>query len=296
MKVSQSIKVFRVHPLFLVLLVIYFAAGILDRAAAAFGAVLLHELGHVLAARRAGVRATRIELFPFGGVARLEGAGALSPGQEIAVALAGPLTSLAFFCVGLGSMHLGYLTGGTGQFFLTANLMLALFNLLPGLPLDGGRILRAWLSGKHGLGGGTLIAARAGQFIGLVTIILGVLGPVLGRWGLDAAAIGFFIFYAATREKRYIPYLFAQQLAAKEQELLKQQVLPGAVLVATKKARLLEVARLFHPGRFHFVAVISAGGVKPRLLSEKEVVEALTASSAGTSIGTLIDKTEGCDV
>ncbi|MEW6447705.1 MAG: M50 family metallopeptidase [Bacillota bacterium] len=290
MEVTQGLKAFRVHPLFLALLLLYFAAGVLDRAAVAFGSVLLHEIGHVVAARRTGVIVTRIELFPFGGVARMGGTGALSPTQEITVALAGPVTSLSFFCIGLGLMHLGYLTAGIGQFFLTVNLMLAVFNLLPGLPLDGGRILRAWLSGRHGLGVGTLVAARTGQLIGLVTIVLGILGPVLGRWGLDAAALGFFIFYAATREKRYIPYLFVQQLAAKEQELTRQRVLPGAVLVATKEARLLEVARFFHPGRFHFVAVMNEESGKQRLLSEKQVVEALTTLPSGASIGSLIDE------
>lgn len=296
MRVPQSLKVFRVHPLFLALLLLYFAAGILDRAAVAFGAVLLHEIGHVAAARRAGVRATKIELFPFGGVARLEGMRPLNPAQEITIALAGPLTSLSFFCIGLGLVHLGYLTSGTGQFFLTANLMLALFNLLPGLPLDGGRILRAWLSGKRGVGVGTLIAARAGQVIGLATIAFGVLGPVLGRWGLDAAALGFFIFYAATCEKRYIPYLFAQQLAAKELALVRQQVLPGALLVATEEARLFEVARLFHPGRFHFVAVLNGEGGNCGVLSERDVVEALTASPAGTSIGNVIGERKDCNL
>ncbi|HIE12520.1 MAG TPA: peptidase M50 [Desulfotomaculum sp.] len=292
MGVPSSRAAFRVHPLFLALLMLCFAAGVFDRAVAAFGAVLLHELGHVAAAHSVGAKVSRIELFPFGGVARLEGMGTLSPLQEITVALAGPLTSLALFCVGLGFMHFGYLTSGTGQFFLTANLMLAVFNLLPGLPLDGGRILRAWLAGKQGWGAGTLAAATAGQFIGLATIALGVLGPVLGRWGLDAAALGFFIFYAATREKRYIPYLFVQHLAAKEQELLSRQVLPGSVLVATKNARLLQVARLFHPGRFHLIAVINAGSGEYRLLSEREVVEALTTSSAGASIGNLINERE----
>lgn len=293
MGVARSRMVFRVHPLFLVLLVLCFTAGVIDRAIVAFGAVLLHEIGHVVAAHRVGAKLSKIELFPFGGVARLEGMGALSPLQEITVALAGPLTNLSLFCAGLGFMHLGYLTGGTGQFFLTANLMLALFNLLPGLPLDGGRVLRAWLAGRQRPGAGTLVAATAGQFIGLATIILGVLGPLLGRWGLDAAALGFFVFYVATREKRYIPYLFAQHLVMKEQELARRQVLPGAILVATKNARLLQVARLFHPGRFHLVAVINAENGKHRLLSEKEVVEALTTSSAGTSIGNLIDKREG---
>lgn len=282
-----------IHPFCAVLGALYFAAGMLDRAAAAFGAVLLHELGHVAAAHRAGVRIARVELFPFGGVARLEGMESLGPAREIGVAAAGPLTSLGVFCLGLGASHYGYFRSETGQFFLTVNLLLAIFNLLPGLPLDGGRILCAWLAGRRGLGAASLLAARLGQCSGLIITVLGLLGPLWSRWGLDVAAVGLFVLYAATREKRYVPYLFVRQLMAKERELFRHRVLPGAVLVALEEASIMEVARLFHPGRFHLVAVTDELGKKKGVLSESEVITALTTLGVGTRVGSLLKKEQG---
>jgi len=123
---------------------------------AVFGCVLLHELGHALAARYYGIRTADITLYPIGGVARMERMPD-RPGREIAVALAGPAVNLVI----AGGMFLGMLatnfvlpgswsaTDVYDQFvarLFFANLFLAVFNLLPAFPMDGGRVFRALLS------------------------------------------------------------------------------------------------------------------------------------------------------
>ena len=113
----------------------------------AFASVLVHELGHAVVARRLGVRTTGIELGFFGGAAKMIDIPRRA-GDEIKIAAAGPLVSLALAALGLG---LGALGGGTVAGTILGwigwtNLVLALFNLIPALPMDGGRILRAILS------------------------------------------------------------------------------------------------------------------------------------------------------
>jgi stage IV sporulation protein FB len=272
---------------------IYFAAGMLDRAVIAFSAVALHEAGHVLAARRLGLKAASVELFPFGGVARLEGSGVFSPLKEINIALAGPLLSAALFCFGLGLSQWGYLGGGRGHFFLTVNLVLAAFNLLPGLPLDGGRILRAWLYRKKGLVGATIYAAGVGQFIGLLIVVLGVMGLVYRQTGFDIAVLGLFIFCAATREKLRAPYLFAHHLAVRERFLPERRILQGALLAVPEHILLVEVARRFMPGSFYFIVVIDGKGGRKGLFTEVEVLTALTTRGPGATAGVLVEKGSG---
>jgi Zn-dependent protease/CBS domain-containing protein len=142
-----------------------------------FVSVLLHELGHSLVARSQGIKVNSITLFLFGGIAAIDRE-SQTPGQAFQVAIAGPLVSLTLFA--LLSILFFQIPQNTPAAFLVAdlaqiNLVLGLFNLIPGLPLDGGQILKAavWkitgdrFSGVHW-------AARSGQILGWLAIILGV--------------------------------------------------------------------------------------------------------------------------
>jgi Zn-dependent protease len=110
-----------------------------------FGSVLLHELGHALVSRRVGVPIAGIELSFFGGAAKMTAA-PRTAGHEIAIAAAGPVVSIMLGLAGFGLSSLTHLW----LFHLIGwiNLALAIFNLIPALPMDGGRILRALLTRK----------------------------------------------------------------------------------------------------------------------------------------------------
>jgi Zn-dependent protease len=137
-----------------------------------------------------------------GGVARLRGLPE-NPRHEIRIALAGPYVSLLLALTGFG---LGYLTALGGMGLLTAvliwfasiNTALLLFNLLPSFPMDGGRVLRGWLSQKKGPLEATRIASQLGKYMAVAFIVLGLLGPASG----SLAVIGLFIFLSAGSEYR----------------------------------------------------------------------------------------------
>lgn len=167
-----------------------------------FASVFLHELSHALVARRQGVRVSGIRLHVFGGVSELESEPP-TPRAEFLIAVVGPLASfaLAAVCYGLGraGSDLPWLTALTG--YLTAvNLIVGLFNLVPGFPLDGGRLLRAmlwWGSGR--LGWATRWASRVGSLFALMLVALGVIRAVAGELvgGLWFILIGLFLHRAA---------------------------------------------------------------------------------------------------
>jgi Zn-dependent protease len=173
-----------------------------------FGSVLVHELSHAAVARRIGLSVGGITLFVFGGVATVDEE-ATRPRDELLMAAAGPATSLllagaAWLAAGLAApLHepsaavLGYVA--------LANASLALFNLLPGFPLDGGRVLRAalWARGRDRRGA-TRTAGRLGEAMAVMLIILGVADvvggdPVSGLW---VAFVGWFLRGAAIAELR----------------------------------------------------------------------------------------------
>lgn len=163
------------------------AAGVLFMALL-FTCVLLHEFGHVAAARRYGVQTPDITLLPIGGVAQLERVPE-KPGEELMVALAGPAVNVviaALLALALGgapSPSDGMAVENPGMGLLArlfwVNVSLALFNLIPAFPMDGGRVLRALLAYRLGYTRATRIAASIGQAVAFGLGLLGLFGNPL---------------------------------------------------------------------------------------------------------------------
>jgi Zn-dependent protease len=194
----------RLHTTFLLLLIWVYAAGgdsavtELLFVVGLFVCVLLHELGHVIAARFFGVGTREITLYPFGGVAVL--LKDPDPLPEFFIALAGPLVNflLAFALVFWINWDpfFPFFRGDpiAGRLFI-ANIVLGIFNMIPALPMDGGRVLRAFLA-LCNVSNATTIAARISQVLCVAIGILAVLGeqPIL-------LLIAFLIFFSAVQEK-----------------------------------------------------------------------------------------------
>lgn len=172
-----------------------------------FASVLLHELGHSFAAMAQGIPVRSISLFLFGGVARIERE-STSPWGSLGVALAGPLVSVALFGLFTGVQWLFEPTGGTAAILgllASLNLALAVFNMLPGLPLDGGNALKAivWaITGNQYKG--IRVAAFTGQGVGLLMMAAGLFSALTSGFnGLWFALIGWFVFSNARSYGQY---------------------------------------------------------------------------------------------
>jgi len=168
-----------------------------------FVSVLVHELSHSLVALSQGLPIKRITLFLFGGVAQM-GAEPATPGAELKMAIAGPLASFAI--AGLaGLVHLSLLTQESisapslvARYVMFANIVLGCFNLLPGFPLDGGRVLRAILWKVLGnYFKATSIAARIGRVIGLAFVFVGMMMAV----AFDAPGFLWLVFIGTFLER-----------------------------------------------------------------------------------------------
>ena len=190
------------YPQTLYWLVAVLAAGLF------LAALLAHELAHAIVARRRGIRVRAITLWALGGVAEIEG-DAPDPRTELAIAMAGPLASLAaavtFWLATMGVAAADWSTVLSAVFGWLAfmNVALAAFNLLPGAPLDGGRVLHAVLWWRYAdRARADQAAKRSGEVLGAALIAVGVFEAVALAWpgGLWLALIGWFLVSAARSE------------------------------------------------------------------------------------------------
>jgi stage IV sporulation protein FB len=183
-----------------------------------FASVLVHELGHSMAANSVDVRTKDIVLMPVGGVARLEGA-PFVPKKELWISAAGPLVNLIIAGIlwPFSNLQLGNLAELNELFdhalidqIVLINLVLGLSNLLPAFPLDGGRIYRAILAMRLGHLSATQSAARLSRWTGLLLIVL---APFLG-WSLVCFAFGIYLIFASTQELWFARLGAARQSAS----------------------------------------------------------------------------------
>lgn len=168
-----------------------------------FASVAIHELAHSFVAIKKGCFVREITLLWIGGIAYIENI-PMRPSDEIVMAVAGPLTSAVLGGLGLllGISLIRYNLHFPGIIILAVgglNMVLAVFNLLPAFPMDGGRVLRAMLTKRMGRLRATLIASRLGK---LLALIMGIVGIVTNNINLILIAV--FIYFAAGREYRAV--------------------------------------------------------------------------------------------
>jgi Zn-dependent protease len=209
---------FSIHVTFFLLLAYVFFSGIKEGfgqaglsvlfVCAIFACVVIHELSHSLVARRFGREPKSIMLLPIGGVATIDMM-PTKPSQEIAISIVGPATNIVIALVLFGGLKMVVVPKSNltvFQSFITdligVNIALAIFNLIPALPMDGGRILRSILAMKFGYLRATLLAVAVGKVIAVIFIIVGF---YIQNYIL--ALIGFFGLAGAESEKRQAIYL-----------------------------------------------------------------------------------------
>lgn len=198
-----------------------------------FASILVHELAHSWVAVRNGIPVPDITLFLFGGVSRM-GQEARSPGVELRVAIVGPLMSLAlalaFGLLSVGLSGLPWMLSAILAYLAWMNLALGVFNLLPGYPLDGGRVLRSlvwWRTGS--LRRATRIASNAGQGLAVALMLLGGLQILVGGLigGLWMILIGMFLRSMAKRGyedlvlQRVLSAVDVEEVMVPERELVR---------------------------------------------------------------------------
>jgi stage IV sporulation protein FB len=268
----------RIHPLLLLMIALAVWLGILPYYLMVFSLVLAHEVCHSLAARALGVEVTEIELAPFGGVARMGAEMEVMPMREILIALAGPALNILLVLLASFIDRFGWFSSQAMASFIGANFVLAFFNMLPALPLDGGRVLRAALAMPLGLSRATKITAAAGFLLGLALVGLGVWGAVNGLINVTIFVSGLMMCMMAARENRSGASLSLRDVTARGRALARDGALPVRTLAMPAGATVASAVRRFRPRSYHRVVLLDDALRVRGEVGEEEIVRAMLDS------------------
>jgi stage IV sporulation protein FB len=289
----------RIHITFLLFLGWIFGAAYVSGGAASawtglifillvFLCVLLHEFGHIFTARAFGVRTPDVVLLPIGGVARLERIPE-KPLQEFLIAIAGPAVNIAIalILIGIAGADIGSNAAMAAidndkvsmvDRLATVNLFLALFNLIPAFPMDGGRVLRAILSSRLGFVRATEIAAVIGQGFAFLLGFLGLFyNPIL-------IFIAIFVYLAAASEAHMVALrAVSRGVPAMSATMTRIATLRPQAPIDEAVQVLLQTSQ----GEF---PVVDDGNKPVGLLGRADIIRALKELGPQASVGQVMNK------
>ncbi len=264
----------RVHPLMPFVLVAAMLLGAGADLGIALSSLCLHELSHAMMALMLHVRVQEIEFMPLGGAARVEDVWQLRPMQLLLIALAGPLMNLLLLMLAAALAWAQWMGPYTALIWIRINLVMMLFNLMPALPLDGGRLLAALLAKALP----AERAIRVGVVCGRVFSAC-LLAYVLGMWllygelNLTFVCCAFFLWVSAGRELALSRGGVVLSLVRRREELADESVMPVRWLAAFATQDARDVLRRMQSRQLHRIAVYDHSMGLLGTLEESDLIE-----------------------
>lgn len=277
------------NPWFLLLLLLYIVLDIWIQAVGVFLVVIWHELWHCIVAWLNGMKVREIELLPFGGVARLEGFLEGDGNVEAKIALAGPLSNFFLASIIALALTMNLFYHPLAYFLFLYNMVIGIFNLLPTLPLDGGRVLRGWLSKKIGVLRATRLVAKLGQVVAGLLLVAGIAGTYYQLVDFHVAIIAVFIWLGALKEREEAFYMHWRSLLQKNHRFLKESVFMAQSLVARADVELKQILPKLMTNKYNMIIVIDQSGEMVGTISEEKLFKVITDRGHDVKLQQIID-------
>ena len=281
----------RLHPAFLVVLLLYAILGLAVQALIVFALVIGHELAHLLTAKAYGFKVVGLELFPFGGAAYCDDLFEGRKLEESVMALAGPAFNIFLLFAAQVLRWNGVWTGELADNFVRFNIWLAAFNLIPVLPLDGGRVLRALCVEGFGFVKTTKFLAWAGKWLGISFVLYGIFQlsrSPLSEGSLTFIILGGFFWFAGSREISTAHVTFLRHLTRKKEELVTKGLMHSRWLAVHEDTPLVRIVEKFTPDQYAMISLTNKGMGLKKILTETDVVEGMLREGIRFPVGKLI--------
>ena len=245
-------------------------------------ALLFHEAGHLLLAHLLGLCVVRLEILPFGGVMTVQGLREAPWWKQVLLCLGGPAFSLLGLLLSPLLYRVGTFSFPFTQSLIRNHLLLLFINLLPVLPLDGGRMIKALLSRFLPWEGPQKALDGATYLVCFGLCLLSLIFALRGTLSLAPAYAGFFLLYAHEAEKRRPTLSYVSALIARRQRLEREEWLPVELIAVSRGAPFLQVLSAFSPAAYHRILVLQPDGMEEAAqISEKAFLDAVLENPEG---------------
>lgn len=266
---------FRFHPLFIMIIILSIMTGYFIELFTLFSIVFIHELGHVFAAKHFRWRISEVQMLPFGGVMVAEEQGTVSAREEMIVALAGPLQNGLLILLALFLQWLGWWDESWTSYFIKANVMIGCFNLLPIMPLDGGRVMLCLLSYPINYYESIIWSTWLSLILSGLLVLASFVTIQTDGIQLNFLCIGLFLFYSNIYQLRHVPYHFIRFLV--NRELRAVHMIDAGVraqpIVVRQTHFIRDIIPMFMRERYHLIYVIAENGAIDAVLPEQQLIK-----------------------
>lgn len=251
--------------------------------AASYVCAFLHELTHVAAARRLDVGISHVEIQPFGICARLSSDIIENPVHEILIALAGPAASLA---AGVTAFILRpFCSGYVCEYFMYCNFAMAAVNMIPALPLDGGRVLRAALTQKTGALSAYNLTVKISRIPVAILLLLAVYALLTARFNFSLIMIGVFLLGNLFSEQKNISRQALREILYYKDKLHNSGMCRTTVVTAARETPARQILKRLSYSNYYIIHVVDANLRICKTLTEGELLKALTERGIRISLG-----------
>ncbi len=277
-----------INPWFALLLLIFIIGGQGLKITLDFFVVTLHELAHAALAESYGTTVERIEIWPFGGIARISGMNHEEPYIEAMIAVAGPLQN--FILASLAWLTSGFLPVSSYWIheFIYANLTIGLLNLVPVAPLDGGHLAGLFLSRRLGYEEAHHWVTEGGLWFARGLFIITIVSFLTPHPLLSLGIFSVFLYWGALNAHDTSPYLIVRDLHLRSLWFQKKPVWALDDFAVHCDKALREVLKVMRPMKYHRVVVLSPDMKKMGILYEDDLLRALQDFGPGVTLRELL--------
>ncbi|MGI5849099.1 MAG: M50 family metallopeptidase [Christensenellales bacterium] len=250
--------------------------------------ILLHEWAHVLAATALGMTITEMELLPFGCAAKMQ-CFAMSRAKEIIVAAAGPATNMVFACIVFIIDRYVY-EMVIAEKLISSNIAIATINLLPALPLDGGRIARAAFASFMGYKRATRITSYAGVLFASIIVAVGIIAALKNTINPSFFILGFFLCLSSLKELKSAPYMLIRDFSGKRQKIDKRKTLSINRFAAMQNNKVSDIMREFEAGKYNIVTVLDNDMGVLGELDERQILDGMMEKGTHATLWSIFNQ------